>query len=91
MTIGKIRRFTDEDRAALNESAARFAERHGFQLGTDGEPWTELDVYLSYGSDNRSDTGSLRRLWQACRCRALGLPVSADITVAYGYVGYRVR
>jgi hypothetical protein len=36
-----------------------------------------------------SETTQLRRLWQACLCRALRVPVSADITVAYGYVGYR--
>ncbi len=89
--IGTIRPFTQEDQEALNDSAIRFAKRHGLTLGTYDQSSIELDMYLESRSDNWSDTSSLRRLWQACRCRALGVAVAADVTVAHGYIGYRVR
>jgi hypothetical protein len=97
--IGTIRPFTTDDDAALTASALRFAERHfangadGLNLGMEDRPWQTLESELSSRPDHPwgkySDTKQLRRLWQACLCRALRVPVSADITVAYGYVGYR--
>jgi hypothetical protein len=97
--IGIIRPFTTDDDAALTASALRFAERHfangadGLNLGMEDRPWQALESELSSRPDEPwgkySDTKQLRRLWQACLCRALRVPVSADITVAYGYVGYR--
>ena len=99
--IGIIRPFTTDDDAALTASALRFAERHfangadDLNLGIDDRPWQALESELSSRPDHPwgkySDTKQLRRLWQACMCRALRVPVSADITVAYGYVGYRVN
>jgi hypothetical protein len=87
-----IRPFAAEDEAALNDSARRFAERHclkGLDWGLMDRPWESLDAELWSRGDNCSDTAHLKRLWQACRCRALGVPVAADIAVAYGYVGRR--
>jgi hypothetical protein len=89
--LGIIRSFTEEDQQALNDSALRFAKRHATTLGTDDQPSAELDMYLWSRPDTWSDTRSLCRLWQACRCRALGVPVAADVAVAYGSIGYRVR
>lgn len=88
-----IRPFTDDDDAALSTSALRFGERHffnGLTLGMDDRPWQALEAELWSRGDNCSDTSHLKRLWQACKCRALGMNVSADITVSYGYVGRRV-
>ena len=96
MVISTIRRFTTDDDAALSAAALRFAERHfangadGLDLGIDDRPWQALQHELWARSESWSDTKHLRRLWQACRCRALGVPVRADITVNHGYVGYRV-
>jgi hypothetical protein len=97
--IGTIRPFTTDDEAALTASALRFAERHfvnganGLDIGMEDRPWQALQYELLSRPDHPwgkcSDTKQLRRLWQACLCRALRVPVSADITVAYGYVGYR--
>ena len=90
--IGTIRPFTAADEAALNSSALRFADRHFFNGLThdiDEQPWQALDAELWACPDTCSDTKHLRRLWQACKCRALGQAVRADITVAYGYVGYQ--
>jgi hypothetical protein len=101
MTIAPIRRFTTDDDAALTASALRFAERHfangadGLNLGMEDRPWLALYEELLSRPDHPwgkySDTKQLRRLWQACMCRALRVPVSADITVGYGYVGYRAN
>jgi hypothetical protein len=90
MAISIIRQFTDTDADRLNATALRFAARHGIDLQLDNEnqPRTALDHWLW-----SCDTGTwpritqLKRLWQACLCRALGVPVAADVTVAYGYVG----
>ena len=94
MAISTIRRFTTDDDAALNKAAVRFAHRHfpgkGLGCNMQEQPWQNLDFELWARGENWSDTKHLRRLWQACRCRALGVPVRADITVNHGYVGYRV-
>ncbi len=85
-----VRPFTAEDADALNASAVRFGERHSItgaysrrRIAT----WQELESDLWVTS--RSDAASLRRMWQACFCRALRMPVAADVAVAYGYVGRR--
>lgn len=88
-----MRPFTSEDEEALSDSARRFAERHclrGLDWGMADRPWEALDYELWSRGDNCSDSAYLKRLWQACRCRALQVPVAADIAVAYGYVGRRV-
>lgn len=90
MAISVIRSFTENDATRLDAAAQRFAARHKLTLDVEeGETQTEaLDAYLW-----SRDTGTyprildLKRLWQACRCRALGVPVAADIAVAHGYVG----
>ena len=80
MTVGTIRRFTANDDAALTTAARRFANRH---LATVADyTWHELQLL---------DDSRLRRLWQACLCRALRVPVSAGITVAHGYIGYYIN
>jgi hypothetical protein len=85
-----VRPFTAEDTDALNASAVRFCERHSI-LDTYSRrhiaTWQALDSELWVAS--RSDAARLRRMWQACFCRALGMPVAADVAVAYGYVGRR--
>lgn len=94
-SLGVIRSFTSEDESRLDASAQRFTQRHGLSLNRsdveDMGPAGALDQYLWC-----NDTGTwprikeLKRLWQACRCRALKVEVSASITVGYGYVGYSV-
>ena len=81
-TIGTIRRFTANDNEALTTAALRFANRHLATEADSDHTWHELQLL---------DDSRLRRLWQACLCRALRVPVSADITVAHGYVAYHVR
>jgi hypothetical protein len=90
-----IRAFTADDDTTLSAAAIRFAQRHFFN-GADGlsldiidRPWQALECELGSWADSRN-TRRLQRLWQACKCRALGEQVRASITVAYGYVGHRV-
>jgi hypothetical protein len=90
MALSVIRRFDDTDAERLNAAALRFAARHRLSIDLEehANAWQALDGCLWCG-----DTGTyprildLKRLWQACRCRALGVPVAADIAVAHGYVG----
>jgi hypothetical protein len=93
--VGIIRTFTADDDAALSAAAIRFAQRHFFN-GVDGlsldiinRPWQALECELGSWSDSWN-TKRLQRLWQGCKCRALGEHVRASVTVAYGYVGHRV-
>lgn len=80
--INTIRRITDTDTARLEAAAVRFAQRHGLRA----DSHEELECELYSRGDSR-----LARLWQAAFCRALGYRPSADLTVAYGYVGTRAR
>lgn len=94
MALSVVRPVTDADLLKLCESAERFALRHGLNLAAyapeDWSAWQALDVLLITRPRNWSDTRALRRAWQACFCRALHQPVSASLTVAYGYVGHTV-
>lgn len=78
-----IRPFTDEDQERLDASAQRFAARHRLSLDLNGQTPTEAVDLIIWGACRRD----LAPLWQACRCRALRVPVAADIAVRYGYVG----
>ena len=87
MTLAIIRSFTVSDKERLNKSALRFADRHALNLDLDylSTVYEALDMHLwMYYPE-------LKRLWQACKCRALKVPVSARITVAYGEIGYSVN
>ncbi len=91
MAFSPIRRFTFDDAARLNLAASRFVVRHGITLDPEeSETVTSaLDLYLEWANDTGTDPHMrvLRRLWQACRCRALKVPVTANVAVAYGFVG----
>lgn len=83
MAISVIRRFDNTDAERLNAAAQCFAARHrlSIDLNEHANASNALDDYLWCGDKK------LARLWQACRCRALGVPVAADIVVAHGFVG----
>ena len=94
-SLSIIRPFTAEDKERLNASALRFADRHGLTL----DPDDVNDIGAAEALDQHlwsRDTGTwphikdLKKLWQACRCRALDVKVDASITTGYGYVGYSV-
>jgi len=82
-----IRSFTESDKERLNESALRFVKRHSLEMDLDGLPTLSDAVdwhVLIYEP-------KLKPLWQACKCRALKVPVAAGIAVSYGYIGYTVN
>lgn len=97
MTLSVIRSFTESDKERLDESALRFAERH--QIYDEVEYYYHivpfyiaLETHLeTLDVHNPDDRPELKRLWQACKCRALKVPVSARIAVAYGYIGNSVN
>jgi hypothetical protein len=89
MALSIIRPTTENDLTALDNSARRFAARHNITLGTDFRAYEELD-YALWSRVGFSNTATLKRLWQACLCRALRVPVAATVTVGYGYIGNTV-
>jgi hypothetical protein len=95
MPLSIVRKFTAEDREHLDASAWRFADRHGITLDLedlkDLGPAEAPDQHLwFYDTGTQPRIKKLKRLWQACRCRALGVKVDASIAVGFGYVGYLV-
>ena len=91
MALSIIRRFNENDAARLDASAQRFASRHGLTLDPcDGSPREALGAYLWHSDTGTCPHGDLQRLWQACRCRALGVKPAADIAVSHGHVGHWV-
>jgi hypothetical protein len=89
MAISTIRRFTDDDASALDASAQRFTQRHGISIEIE-ECTPTVREALEFAIWSRKDQ-RLKRLWQGCMCRALGVGVDASITVAHGFIGYRVH
>ena len=90
MAISVIRSFTEDDASRLDAAAQRFASRHSLPVDADehGSIREALDACLwSRDTGTSPRVKDLMRLWQACRCRALGVSVAADVTVAHGYVG----
>lgn len=86
MPLSIVRKFTAEDRERLNASARRFADRHGITLDLEGledlGPAEALDQHLwFYNTGTQPRIKELKRLWQACRCRALREKV--DVSIAY--------
>lgn len=92
MALSVIRSLITEDQERLNASALRFADRHGIKLDLeDLGAAEELYQHLSWDQGGPScNRRELKRLWQACRCRALKVKVDASITTEHGYVGYSV-
>ena len=93
MALSVIRQLTSLDQKRLNDSAERFANRHGINLQdpylqheTSSVKCLEFFIWSTYPEQGIK----LKKLWQACRCRALGVEVSSKIQIAYGYVGYSV-
>lgn len=62
MTISVYRQMTSEDEASLARAEARFAARHGLDVG-----FVDMQV---------AEDARLRRLWLACQRRAVGEPAA---------------
>lgn len=88
-----IRHFRKSDATALDNAAARFCQRHKINLdyerdclGSSEETYNALALFLFFHQDK-----NLKRLWQACFCRALNIKPAANACLGYGYVGYTVK
>jgi|688.fasta_scaffold62441_2 hypothetical protein len=90
MTFSPLRYLTISDAQALDSAAERFCERHGISLhlgfSVEERPYLALDLYLFFHHDK-----ALKRLWQACFCRALKVKPAANVCLAHGYVGHTVK
>lgn len=87
MTISIIGKLTDHDCVALCQSVRRFADRHSISVTNEMKlsSYSSLEYELTALNDPR-----LKRLWQACKCRALKVPISASVTISHGYIGNRI-
>jgi len=88
MTISTIRPYTAADEAAIEHSAIRFCGRHNIEIEID-QDFSAQDT-LDYHLDMVEEDSRLRKLWQRCLCRALGVDYDSRVTIAYGHIGYRI-
>jgi len=89
MAISVIREFTNSDKERLNDSALRFADRHSLNAELDYHGYAAL--YQVLDSHIPEFYPNLKPLWQACKCRALKVPIKMSITVGWGYIGHSVN
>ena len=64
MAWGTLRQATDEDYARLNDTAQRFAKRHGIRV--DESALNEVEWAVSEHDDNAHGKRRLRPLWRRC-------------------------
>lgn len=88
MAISTIREFTAEDADRVNLAAERFCKRHGIRF-TPGDQFDRAELSVEYAIECQGRT-ELRGAWTAAYCRALRVPRSVRVTVAFGYIGRRV-
>jgi hypothetical protein len=98
MAISTIRRADQNDINAVRAVAVRFCKRHNIVFDADQNNGAEQAIEFAIGESYRSLTGRttydnarLHKLWVACYCRALNVPVNSRTTIAYGYVGLRAK
>ena len=89
MSWGTLRKANDEDLAALNAAARRFAERHDITFASEISDVDTVEYWLYEQDKDDFRLGKYyARLWNRCVARALKHPGAEGI--AYGYVGYHV-
>jgi len=98
MSIAVIRPYEAEDKARVKAAAERFAARHGigfspatrYDLAQGGDTAAETAIDYAIYSAHPEDKARLRKLWAACYCRALRVPVDVRTTVGYGHIGVSI-
>ena len=99
MAWSVIRKETDEDYAALNKAARRFADRHGIALvmfNNTNSIYDQVDTFIqanleSTPADDWEYAGAkyLETIWKRCVRRALKEPAADG--VAWGSVGFHSK
>ena len=89
MAISTIRRATADDHAAVCDAAVRFCDRHGIQYDPDelSGPEDAINYEIECGGHQGVPQPRLRKLWTACYCRALRVPLDVRTTIAFGHIG----
>ena len=92
MTISITREASDSDYARVRAAAERFCSRHAIAYDANEPCGAEdaIDYEIDCGGHQGGPRPRLRKLWTACYCRALGVPVDVRTTIAWGYVGISV-
>ena len=82
-----IRKADNDDFAAIEASAARFAKRHSINIDHADSAREAVDLEVGYRKDCHNDR-YLSDLWDSCFARAVGEKPRSGLSVAYGSIGY---
>ena len=84
-----IRTASNDDIEKIEAAAARFASRHGIEVGDDDSAQEAVQIEVGYRKDCHNDR-RLSDLWDRCFARAVGEKPSAGLDIAWGNIGYWV-
>ena len=82
-----VRKFQDDDKELVEKSAQKFAKRHNIKIVEHETAWNAVEEHVNWLEHNGD--GYLRRLWEKCFARAVG--VTGATGVAWGNIGYDVE
>jgi hypothetical protein len=99
MAISTIRKLTTEDSERVEAAAKRFCLKRGIRpydlyesanLTPVEDYFAAVLEWVDYNDAYYGDRNGVRA-WRRAFARALRLNESKDLTIGYGYVGYRVH
>ena len=90
-SIATIRKYTTEDAARVERAAQRFCARHNISISGPEDDSAEAAIDHWLHQSHPEDLSYRRKLWTACYCRALRVPVDVRTTTGWGYIGVRTE
>jgi len=82
-----VRKIRDDDKELIEKSAQKFAKRHNIKIADHQTAWSAVEEHVNWLEHN--DNGYLRRLWEKCFARAVG--VKGATGTAWGNIGYPAK
>lgn len=79
-----VRKFREDDKELVEKSAIKFAKRHNIKIDENQSAWGAVDEHVNWLE--YKDNGYLRKLWEKCFARAVGVKNSTGS--AWGNIGY---
>lgn len=84
-----VRKLRDDDVERIQYFANRFAKRWDIKIEDHQTAWLAVLDYVEYQENYHDDGGYLRRLWEKCFARAVG--VKGATGTAWGNIGYPAK
>jgi hypothetical protein len=84
-----VRKLRDDDVERIHKSAQKFAERHQIEIKDHQTAWSAVEEYVQAQEWCFYDGGYMRRLWEKCFSRAVGIKKATG--VAWSAIGYYVK